>query len=36
MVMEELMLVNLEHTESKRHRRKVKALQIIFPKPVKG
>lgn len=32
--MEELMLVNPEDAGHKRHRRKAKALQIIFPKPL--
>jgi hypothetical protein len=35
MVMEELMLVNPEDGGHKRHRRKAKSLQIIFPKPVR-
>ncbi|NJD76825.1 MAG: hypothetical protein FIB08_06990 [Candidatus Methanoperedens sp.] len=35
MVMEELMLVNPEDAEPRRHRRKAKALHIIFPKPVR-
>ncbi len=35
MVMEELMLVNPGHDEPKRHRRKARSLQIIFPKPVR-
>ncbi len=35
MVMEELMLVNPEDAGQKRHRRKAKALEIIFPKPVR-
>lgn len=34
-MMEELMLVNPEDAGHKRHRRKAKALQIIFPKPVR-
>ena len=33
--MEELMLVNPEDAEPKRHRRKAKSLQVIFPKPVR-
>jgi|GEM_PF-2387205 len=35
MVMEELLLVNPEDAEPRRHRRKAKFLQIIFPKPVR-
>jgi len=35
MVMEERMLVNPDDAGQKRHRRKAKALQIIFPKPVR-
>ncbi len=34
-MMEELMLVNPEDAGQKRHRRKAKPLQIIFPKPVR-
>jgi hypothetical protein len=34
-MMEELMLVNPEDAKPKRHRRKAKAMQIIFPKPVR-